>query len=62
MPLARHGFRPLRRLAATEATLFSEIDPELARDLGSALGAAGEKALAGACGCRKPDPSEAIAA
>jgi len=51
MLLGRHGFHPLRRPAATEATLFSEIDPELARDLGGALAAAGEKALAGAVAC-----------
>jgi hypothetical protein len=48
MPLRRHGFHPLRRPAGTERTLFSQIDPELARDLSGALDAAGEKVLAGA--------------
>src|SRR5215831_2039691 len=49
MPLLRrHGFHPLRRPAATQATLFSELDPELARDLTGTLDAAGEELLAAA--------------
>jgi hypothetical protein len=48
MPLRRHGFHPPRRSATTEGKLFSEIDPELACDLGEALDAAGEEVLAGA--------------
>jgi hypothetical protein len=48
LPLRRHGFDRLRRPAAAEATLVSEIDPELARDLAGALAAAGEGVLAGA--------------
>ena len=48
MPLRRHRFDPLHQTAAAEQTLLSEIDPELARDLGRALAAAGEEVLAGA--------------
>jgi hypothetical protein len=63
MPLRGHGFHPLHRLVAAEGTLFSELDPELARDLGGALAAAGEELLAGtvaslrvvdACHCDDP--------
>src|SRR5262245_21472688 len=48
MPLRRHGFHLRHRPTTAEEGLFSEIDPELARDLGRALDAAGEEVLAGA--------------
>jgi len=63
MALRGHGFHALHRLVAAEGTLFSELDPELARDLGGALAASGEELLAGrvaqlrvvdACHCDDP--------